>query len=137
MISNVAVSVCILNYRADELYTKCYKSVMQSSFTDYEIIGVHNSQTNLPGKIHNHTNLGPAVGLNQGVKMAQGKYVLLLAADCEIDMYFLARAYNYMEHNPKVGILGGKIYEKVVESLRGFSILCMIDSPRYYYLFNV
>lgn len=52
-----------------------------------------------PGKIN---------ALNQGLKAVKYKYVLICDDDNWLALDFLSKAFNIMEENPLIGILGGK-----------------------------
>ena len=60
--------------------------------------------------IENQQNLGFAKANNQGIKIAQGEYILLLNSDTKIiQKDFFARAIRFLEKHPKIGILGPKL----------------------------
>lgn len=54
--------------------------------------------------IENRANLGFAKGNNQGIKVAKGKYVLLLNSDTVVEKDTLSVMVKFMEENPKVGV---------------------------------
>lgn len=54
-------------------------------------------------------NVGYAVGVNQGLKIAQGEYILVLNPDIIITAGAVEKMIKYMEDNPDVGLLGPKL----------------------------
>ncbi len=74
--------------------------------------------------IKNKTNEGFAPALNQGIKVSDGKYILVTNDDVIFDKNCLAELVKAAETNPKAGILGGKMFfvGKKQVALRGFKI---------------
>lgn len=114
------LSIIIVNYNAMESILKCIDSVYHSLTLDlFEIVVVDNNsvdgstreiekrfpQVNL---IVNQVNRGFAAACNQGLKVCQGEYILLLNPDTIVNRS-LVTAVEFMESNHKVGILGCKI----------------------------
>ncbi len=66
--------------------------------------------------IRNSQNSGVAPARNQGFKVANGKYLLILDVDTElITENAFEKLFNYMEQNSKAGILGAKLIFKTGE----------------------
>ncbi|MEX0650065.1 MAG: glycosyltransferase family 2 protein [Candidatus Andersenbacteria bacterium] len=59
--------------------------------------------------IDNKENLGLAAGINTGLKVAKGKYYLILNPDMIALEGSVAKLVEYMDQNPKVGMAGGKL----------------------------
>lgn len=86
----------------------------------YEIIVVDNASSDWSPEmvrkefkkvkiIENKENLGFARGCNIGVKVSKGEYVLFLNSDTQVlDKGFISMV-EFMDKNPKVAILGGKL----------------------------
>lgn len=80
----------------------------------HEIIVIDNGSTEILSDffnegvtvIKNQHNLGFAAGVNQGLKIATGDYILLLNSDVFIDEVNLTALVNYLETNSEVGIVG-------------------------------
>lgn len=93
-----------------------YKNTKKSSF---EIIVVENASTdgtlemlNQFPKIQvikNRCNRGVGPARNQGMRLAKGRYILLLDADTTAVANALDTLVEYMDNNPKVGICGPKL----------------------------
>ena len=73
-----------------------------------KILKAYNSQIKL---IQNSSNLGYAKGCNQGLKIAQGNYILLLNPDTEITENSLKKMRDFMEKNPEAGALGPQLLD--------------------------
>lgn len=127
--SMIDLSIIILSYNTKDLTFQCIQSVVSQYRKELEenkieIIAVDNNSTdgsqpaiiNIKNKmsniklIENKENLGFGKGCNTGVKEAKGKYILFLNSDTEVlDKGFL-QMIGFLEKNPKVAILGGKLH---------------------------
>lgn len=128
----VNLSIIILSYNTKELTLKCIKSVInqykkQLEEKSIEIIVVDNNskddsvsaishlhqdldlQANLK-IILNKENLGFGKGCNLGASSAKGKYILFLNSDTEVSDGGFLQMIDFLKKNPKVAILGGKLY---------------------------
>jgi len=60
--------------------------------------------------IFNDQNVGFAKANNQGIKVAKGKYILLLNSDTKIiEKDFFKKILKFLDSHPKVGILGPQL----------------------------
>ena len=116
------LSVVIINYQTFELTRDTINSILKYSYPfSYEIIVVDNASRDdsldklkdyfkdLVKFISSKQNNGFAAGNNQGLKLASGKYVLLLNSDTLVWQNTLEDIYNYMEDNPNVGACGCRV----------------------------
>ncbi len=116
------LSVVIVNYQTFELTRDTINSILKYSYPfSYEIIVVDNaSKDNSLDKLKNYfkdsvkfisskQNNGFAAGNNQGLKLASGKYVLLLNSDTVVWENTLEDIYNFMEDNLGVGACGCRV----------------------------
>ena len=116
------LSIVIINYQTFELTRDTINSILKYSYPfSYEIIVVDNaSKDNSLDKLKDYfkdlvkfipsgQNNGFAAGNNQGLKLASGKYVLLLNSDTVVWQNTLEDIYNYMENNPNVGACGCRV----------------------------
>lgn len=118
----IDLSVIVLSYNTKELLKNCLVSILSSidgKFL-YEIIVVDNASFDGSPEMvrkdfkkvkitENKENLGFARGCNIGVKASKGKYVLFLNSDTEVlDKGFISMT-EFMDKNPKVAILGGRL----------------------------
>jgi len=121
------LSIIIVNWNVKHYLERCLLSVIKNtSDLDYEIIVIDNNSTRDDSKeflasfkteanvkiVLNNQNLGFAKANNQGIKQAQGEYVLLLNPDTEIiEKGSLAKAVELMKKNKDWGILGCRLLE--------------------------
>jgi len=90
------VSIIILNYNAGKLIEECVDSIYQSNYKNFEIILVDNNSKDkshvkckekfpLINLIVNKENLGYCEGNNVGIRVAKGKFVIVLNPDTIVD----------------------------------------------------
>ncbi|WP_458121173.1 glycosyltransferase family 2 protein [Paenibacillus sp. Z6-24] len=115
------VSILILNYNTCQLTMDCIQSVYNSQTQySYEIIVVDNhssddSTTRIPAAypdavfIANSNNGGFAKGNNIGMKVARGRYTLLLNSDTIVQPDTLETMVSFMDAHPRAGAAGCKI----------------------------
>ncbi|MDA8179768.1 MAG: glycosyltransferase family 2 protein [Deltaproteobacteria bacterium] len=114
-------SVIILNWNGRHLLGECLESIFLQSFRDFESIVVDNGSTDgsvewlkerwgeeiavvaLP------SNLGFAGGNNAGIRIACGKYVVLLNNDTAVDPGWLAALAEAARRHPDAGMFTPKI----------------------------
>jgi len=102
---------------------RCLRSI-ESRFAGvtYEVCVVDNASKDRTRKIVrdqfprvqlivNERNLGFAAGVNQGLERTHGPFVLWLNPDAEILSDGLKELFQYMEREPKVGIIGPQILD--------------------------
>jgi len=91
---NPKISIISVNWWALDFAKVLYNSVVKNSSVDFEIIFVDNSN-NLDWEkdfcsdtrviiIHPKENMGHGAGLNTGIEMARGEYILILDIDAHI-----------------------------------------------------
>lgn len=61
--------------------------------------------------LHNPTNRGVAPARNQGLQVAQGRYLMLLDVDTVIAPDALSRLVRFMDENPGVGLAGPRLQD--------------------------
>ena len=115
------VSVIIVNYNTKKLTMDCIRSVLQSKTRyAYEIILVDNASADgtadaveaaFPAVklIRNDRNAGFSKANNQGIRIAAGRYILLLNSDTVVEPETLERMVEYMDRHPEVGASGCKL----------------------------
>ena len=124
----IKLSIVTLSYNTKDLTLKCLESVRNQyenelGKKELEIIVVDNNS--LDGSpyailnlqfpisslqlIKNKENVGFGRGANVGAAAAKGKYILFLNSDTQVlDKGFLSMV-DFLDKNPKVAILGGKL----------------------------
>ena len=114
------VSIIIVTYNNLNLTKKCINSILErTAYPNYEIIIVDNASsdetskyleelekkyTNVKIKL-NKENLGFASGNNQGIKMAEGEYYILLNNDTIVTRGWITGLIKHFE-DKKVGMVG-------------------------------
>ena len=94
------VSIIIVNYNSGNLILDCVQSILESSYTNLEIILVDNASSDDSHKvckekfqsvflIENKQNLGYCEGNNVGIKSAKGEFVVILNPDTTVEPNWL------------------------------------------------
>ncbi|NLD50181.1 MAG: glycosyltransferase family 2 protein [Clostridiaceae bacterium] len=115
------LSIIIVNYNTELLLKQCIESVFNSiKGIEYEIIVVDNDskdnsvkmlRTSFPYVrcIENKFNAGFAKANNQGYKVSNGKYILLLNSDTIVLEDAINKLVNFIEKNKEVGVVGPRL----------------------------
>lgn len=117
------ISIIILSYNTKKITKRCLteltKSITRQKNLDAEIIVVDNGSRDGSGEmlkqiqnenlkikiILNKKNAGYPRGNNQGLKIAEGKYVLFLNSDVLIGSVVFRKILNYLDQHKEVGVL--------------------------------
>ncbi len=119
------VSVIIVNWNGAQYLPACLTALRQQTHFRLEIVVIDNASTDdswrvltefqaqyadLPLKLtRNAVNVGFCRGNNQGLREAQGEFVLLLNADVTLDERFIATLVQTMQRDPQIGSAVGKL----------------------------
>lgn len=115
------VSAIIVNYNTGPVTKTCVESLLKQELPfGLEIIVVDNAsrdesvswlRSDFPEitVVANKENLGLAAGVNTGLKHASGSYILVLNPDIIVLPGAIANMVEYLEKNPDVGVVGGKL----------------------------
>lgn len=121
MADTVTLSIIIANHNTRELLRQCLTSIFQlRGRLDLEIIVIDNAsgddsvrmtRADFPRVrlIQNRDNVGFAKAVNQGLQVANGRYLLLLNSDTEIKPNALQHSIAFLEAHPEAGIVGCKL----------------------------
>ncbi len=114
-------SVIILNWNGRHLLEECISSIRSQTFRDFETIVVDNGSTDgSVGWLRDRcgdsvstvalpSNLGFAGGNNAGIRVAGGRYVILLNNDTDVDPGWLAALADAVRRHPGAGMFTPKI----------------------------
>lgn len=117
------LSIIIVNYNVKHFLKQCIHSVIQAvENISHEIICVDNNSVDGSGEmlkqefpnvilIKNKVNVGFAKACNQGIKISNGEYVLMLNPDTVLENDSLLKPVQYMDAHPEVGSLGVKMLD--------------------------
>lgn len=132
--SKIDVSIIIVSWNVRHFIEGCLLSLSSNRRFVYEIIVVdNNSQDNtgeyIKGKwpdiilIENQENFGFARANNQGIRTAQGRYIVLLNPDTRVVGNAVDKLVDFMDSHADVGLGGGKLLNPqgtLQPSLRNF-----------------
>jgi len=135
------VSIVIVNWNSTERLRTCLRSLEKPiGRLDGEAIVIDNASKKDPTDILrrefprvkvkvNKENVGYAAANNQGIRIASGKYVLLLNPDTAVADDALDVLFQYMEANPEVEMAAPKLLYpdgRLQRSIRSFPTFCAI-----------
>jgi GT2 family glycosyltransferase len=114
------ISVIIVNYNGLSYIDTCLSSVLQQDYANYEVIFVDNASMDgsleyarmkYPGLVFvaNNVNSGYSGGINAGLAVAGGEYVVPLNMDTQVTGGWLSELARFMEANPQVGAACPKV----------------------------
>jgi len=118
--SQKLVSIIMLTWNALEYTQKCIRSIQDYTHYPYEVVFVDNGSSDGTVEylrkivkehpnyklIDNQENKGFAAGNNQGVKLASGKYIMLLNNDVLVSEGWLENLVESLERDEKIGMVG-------------------------------
>lgn len=121
------VSVIILNWNSGDFIEECIHCVLRQSFSSIEVIVVDNAShdgslelisSRFGSRIKlicNEQNLGFAGGMNRGIAVALGEYLLLLNSDVFLKEDYVERVIERFGADVKkeIGVIGGKLYSYI------------------------
>lgn len=115
------ISIIILNWNTKKLLADCIDSILaHGAGVNYEIVVVDNHSSDdsvamLREKypqvrlLANEENLGFAGGNNQGVRIADGKYILLFNSDALMTPGALQTMAEFACSHPRAGMIGARL----------------------------
>ena len=123
--NNKILSIVIVNWNAVNPTLECLESIYNDDLFKensgrIEIILIDNNSNDnsVPvikekfpsvNLISNKENLGYAIACNRGMKIAKGKYVLLLGNDTVLKHGALSECFNFLENNENCGAAGCRL----------------------------
>ena len=116
---DINLSIIIVLYNQAHFSFLCLKSILHHADVEYEVVIIDNASTDETENlllqidntkvIRNKENIGFLKAVNQGSKVAKGKYVLLLNNDAMLEEQSLSSAIHTIEKDRAIGAVGGKI----------------------------
>src|SRR5690606_32507001 len=110
------VSIIILGFNQVEYTRKCVESIRKHTRQKYELILVDNGSKDgtetyfrsVPGAkvVRNAENLGVSRGWNQGMRLADGDYLLILNNDVIVGPGWLENMVRLAASEPSIGMVG-------------------------------
>jgi GT2 family glycosyltransferase len=122
------VSIVLLSWNGDRHIHRCLEHVMNQTYRPLEIILVDNGSTDgslqkLKSRyptltyIENSINRGFAEGMNQGITLSKGTFVIPLNQDVCLHEEFVARCVRRMSEDEKMGAIGARVFAWVDDQL--------------------
>lgn len=116
------VSILIVNLNGLRFLKTCFDSLQKCTYPNLEIIFIDNSSTDSSVDfvkkdypevkiLRNKENFMFARGNNEGIKIAEGKYLCLLNNDVEVDPNFIEPVIEMFEKHPEIGACQSKLLE--------------------------
>lgn len=114
------ISVIIVNFNGRKYLEQCLSSLALQTFCDYEVIVVDNASSDgsvayleehFPDTklVQSRENLGFAGGVNAGIMVASGEYIMTLNNDTRVDPDCLFQLLAAMDQDERVGMVAAKI----------------------------
>jgi len=115
------LSIVIVSWNTREMLRNCLRSVFATlNGLNAEVLVIDNDSADGSAQmvaneypsvllVPNDQNLGFAAGTNQGLRLARGRYLLLLNPDAVVHEDVLHRSVTYMDKHPDVGMMGCKV----------------------------
>ena len=120
MTDSPAISVVIPSWNTRQYLIDCLESLERARKPSIELIvvdnGSHDGSADWVARerpqatlIRNDQNEGFARACNQGMRVARGRYVLLLNTDTVLGEDALERLYDFLEQNPEYGTVAPRL----------------------------
>ena len=112
------ISVILPSYNVKAYLAQSIESILQQSFTDFELILIDNASTDGSDQILksftdprirlyiNESNIGYTRSLNRGLSLARGRYIARMDADDISQKTRFEKQVKFLESNPDYGIIG-------------------------------
>lgn len=119
------VTISVSNYNGNKYIKRCLSSIKRSNYSYFEVIIIDDaSEDKSPGMIKkviagdkrfklyvNKKNLGLTVNRNRAIKMAQGKIIIFLDNDTEVDNGWIEPILKTFDKSNDVGACQSKLVE--------------------------
>ncbi len=120
MNSDYRITIIIPHYNGRKILSDCLLSIRQNTFKSYTTIVIDNGSTDGSQEmvrqefpevrlLENETNLGYSGACNQGMKLSQTDFILLLNNDTVMPPNFLEEMFRVISANEKIAAVQPKI----------------------------
>ncbi len=120
---SLKLSIVILTWNSEKLLRRCLSSICKNTALEsYEIIIIDNNSVDgtrdflkslnsdkFYRVIFNNQNKGVAPARNQGIKIAKGKYILILDVDTIVTQNAIDTLVQYLDGNQNCGLVAAKL----------------------------
>ena len=121
------VSINLLTYNGGKYLKDCFNSILSQDYKNFALLVIDNNSSDNSAEIikkfktkfadnkidfrfiQNKENLGFAKGHNQGIKLSDSEYVLVLNQDLILAENYLKKIVEFMDSRPECGSATGKI----------------------------
>ena len=122
--STCDVAIIIVTFHTRDITCACLQSIYGYPHEcEYEVIVIDNGSNDGSSEmiarqfskvqlIVNRDNKGFAAANNQGMKIARGRYLLLLNSDTEVNAETLKSTLDFADHNPDIAVIGCRAFDK-------------------------
>ena len=122
-LSDISLTVVIVNYNVAYFLEQCLNSVYQSrGIENYEVIVVDNRSSDgsiamMKSKfpqvrlIENRENLGFSKANNQGISLAKGEFIVLLNPDTVVEEHTFEKTIEAFQSDDKIGGIGVRMVD--------------------------
>lgn len=120
-------SILVLNYNGKKYLEDCFNSLRKINYpkSRYEVIMIDNASVDDSVKfvkkrfpwvkvLKLDKNYGFDEGYNRGIKIAKGKYIVILNNDTKVDKNWLIELVKVANMDKKIGICGSKIVDEKI-----------------------
>jgi glycosyltransferase involved in cell wall biosynthesis len=115
------ISVILPTYNNDQYLLSALKSILNQTFSDFELIVINDGSTDNTAKIlsrihdsrlkiiTHQQNQGKVASCNQGINLAQGEFIARMDGDDLIHPQKFAAQVNYLRQHPQVVMVGTRM----------------------------
>lgn len=136
------ISVIIPVYNAEKYLDQCLQSVLNQSFTDFELLLINDGSKDRSGeicdinaekdqriKVFHQQNAGPAKARNTGIKVARGEYITFVDADDTIEKEYYEDMMKVADQlHPDILISSIKLSGKKTIQFSSFPTNTLLDA---------
>ena len=103
-------SIIIPVYNVEKYIDRCFNSIQNQTFHDYEVIVIDDGSTDrsieiakkYPFQVIHQENQGLSMARNNGIKVAKGEYILFVDSDDFLDLELLQKLSESIQNNPDI-----------------------------------